>query len=166
MELGTLLAVKKTADGPVRPVGKANGAHREWNVALSADCPASFEVRFRQHVELPEDFSFVLLARVPGISPFALLRVNGDHGPHRNPDGTLIEGGPHVHEPAPLEVRLLPADRFQPRYAWPLEAACLAPALAWERFKAFVNLSPDEKVDRVFRRLDNVIQMDLFEDTP
>ena len=101
-----LLAVKKALSSNPREVKRSNTFHRAWNATLAADMPGMFVAFIRINCALAEDFSVGLRYHPEVGSPCVLLRVNGDHGMHGNPDGTVLSG-PHVHAPTPAELGLL-----------------------------------------------------------
>lgn len=56
-----------------------------------------FEVFMRQLIALPEEYSVGLVYRTRyAHDPIVLLRFNGDHGYHKNPDRSVISGQ-HIH---------------------------------------------------------------------
>lgn len=58
--------------------------------------PERFQVFTRQLLKLDEFYSVGLV--LLGSPELNLLRYNGVHAPHTNPDGTVIERVPHIHK--------------------------------------------------------------------
>jgi hypothetical protein len=170
--VGELLALPKTVPGdPPRPREVSHYGHRGWNIKVSAAgaAPGEFKAFLRVNSKLPEQFSIGLVYEEPGIVPVVLVRVNGDHGRHPNPDGTVIEEGPHIHAPNDAE-RLLPP----PARAWsngPAMATALGPdhnhlAIAWKRFAQEVTISENSDISGfmsgVHEKLSQLVAEDLF----
>lgn len=79
----------------VQRVAKKQG-HAQLNIlATDEDRELDFIVFVRILDQLPESFSLGL-AVIWKEGRATLYRWNGDHGFHRNPDGTMLEG-PHIH---------------------------------------------------------------------
>lgn len=99
-----LIEVSKRAIPPARKVTKSNKAFRAWDLHVEADIPARLIVYIRVNVDITENFSIGLRYQPNNGAPIVLVRVNGDHGPHGNPDGTRFSEGSHVHFPLPGEL--------------------------------------------------------------
>ena len=122
--VGELLALPKSVVLPAKPKAKANQAHREIDLEVQASgAPGHFLVYVRVNVHLAESFSIGLRYHAVGKEASQLLRLNGDHGGHQNPDGSRLEEGPHLHAPTPDEASQEPAQHFEPRMATPVVAA-------------------------------------------
>lgn len=166
MKLRELLALPKVGHKQSRPKCKVNGGHSESNIAVQADADGQFEVRFRRSVTLPEDFSIILLYHDEDGDTRPIMRVNGDHGPHGNRDGTRIDGGPHLHRPSSSELERRPDELrrlYDPHHAVPLPRECLAPMWAWRVFKEHANLSVGSSIDAFFDSATMGSQLDLKE---
>ena len=116
--VGELLALPKSVVLPAKPKAKANQAHREIDLDVEAPGVAGrFVVFVRVNIHLSESFSIGLMYHSIGKETAMLLRMNGDHGGHQNPDGSRIEEGPHLHAPTPDEALQDPAPHFEPKMA-------------------------------------------------
>lgn len=149
---GELLSLHKTVRGdPPRVRNVSHAGHQGWNIKLDAlaAAPGEFRVFLRVNLTLPEQFSIGLVYEEPGRSAVVLVRLNGDHGFHPNPNGTSIQDGPHLHSPTAAERLLEPPDR-----EWangPAHATQLSPdhnhlAVAWKKFSQEVTLAASEHV--------------------
>jgi hypothetical protein len=131
------LALPKRVEPPGRRRNKTHPSHRQWDLALAMDAEIGgvLVVGIRINVDLPESFS-LLLRYQPHEGPAAiLLRVNGDHGPHKNPDGRRFLEGSHVHAPleADLDLPLSVAGAWAegPPFATPLEPQIVRLTEGW-----------------------------------
>lgn len=167
-----LLLVRKTVVLPLRVRPKPNPAHRAWELELHSPASAEFAVFFRVNLHLPESFSIGLTCRDPGGGLHVLLRVNGDHGGHQNPDGYRVEGA-HMHLPSSSALESpLPIDpwRAGPRCAVPLFVSVLRLSEGWRMLATSTNIevTPNVQrlVDRATAKLEGGIpeQLDLFAD--
>lgn len=123
MTISEILALPKTVALPAKPKIKSNEAHREWDVALSVQgIPGKLVVYVRTNIALIESFSIGLRLELPGQKAAVLVRVNGDHGPHRNPDKTRVSG-PHIHGPTAAEAASDVIPGFDPVFARSLDPA-------------------------------------------
>lgn len=126
------------------------------------------------NVRLPESFSIGVVFRDQGAAN-VLLRVNGDHGTHKNPDGVVVEG-PHVHLPwGPQLDEELPEEPWKdgPPFAVPLFVEEFRLFDAWALLGTIANIvnarEAEEKMRRASQRLDPIgttheEQLDLFEE--
>jgi hypothetical protein len=147
-----LLAIPKTVSRVFR-VSTQDAEHARLDIELAAACAGAFHVYVRVLRALNENFSVGLRLVQTGVGDTVLLRVNGDHGGHRNPDGGAIAQGPHVHTfRAPLRDQP-PRPGADARWAWPLPADHLALPTAWRTFCALVALTSCAKVDRKVAKL-------------
>ncbi len=121
----------------------------------------------RVNNELAESFSLGLTYEAPGIRRAPILRVNGDHGSHTNPDKTRIVCGPHIHYPVE-SVLDLPADGDRhDEYAVQLPDDVRTPMLAWPVFRAKANIEEDARLHLYLQRVRGSVgggQMDLFDE--
>jgi len=147
LSVAELLAVPKTIARSFR-VSSQDPEHARLDLAVAAGCPGSFHVYVRVLRALNENFSVGLRFAAPGAGETVLLRVNGDHGAHRNPDGAMIAEGPHVHSFRSPSREQAPRPGADARWAWPLSPDHLALPTAWRTFCSLVALTTDEKVDR------------------
>ncbi|MGH7271775.1 MAG: DUF6978 family protein [Polyangiaceae bacterium] len=145
--IADLLAVPKTIARTFR-VSTQDPENARIDLELEAAYPGSFHVFVRVLHALGENFSMGLRFAAPGAVDTVLLRVNGDHGGHRNPDGGWIEEGPHVHSFRSPARDQPPRPDSQPRWAWPLPPDHLALPTAWSTFCRLTALASDTKVDR------------------
>ena len=75
-------------------------------LTVASDIKGALISYIRINVELPESFSIGLRYHPKAGAPTVLLRVNGDHGPHKNPDRSRFFEGSHIHEPHGIEMDL------------------------------------------------------------
>ena len=152
LSVADLLAIPKTVSRTFR-ISTHDPEHARLDIELAAACLGAFHVYVRVLRALNENFSVGLRFCQPGAGDTVLLRVNGDHGRHRNPDGGMIAEGPHVHSfRFPLRDQA-PRPGSEARWAWPLPADHLALPRAWRTFCALVTLTSDAKVDRRIAKL-------------
>jgi hypothetical protein len=146
-----LLAIPKYARWPPRRKVKSKFLHRELDIPLDAEADGEFTVFLRLHTRYLEMFSIGLRYATPGQRDVVLIRVNGDHGSHKNPDGTIVSG-PHLHMPTvnqdPTELR-----SKGPATAASLDPRCNNLPAAWSKFRELISLSPQAEVDRLVVRL-------------
>lgn len=153
--VGELIGIAKSVHGDKKPrPNKSEGAgHAGWDFALdqlpppaavgaaSDPAPGEFVVFVRINKRLPEHFTIGLRYQEPGMSPVVLVRVNGQHGPHPNADGTIVTG-PHLHYPSTQELAAQPNARWS---RGPTHATGLGPEMntlpaAWRRFAEVCNI--------------------------
>ena len=126
-------------------------------------------VYVRRDTDLAEDFSIGLRYEQPGSRrPIVVLRFNGDHGGHRNPNGTRIDEGPHVHAPTVEELRLA-VDEAEFRPHGPRYATASPPGLAhfpaaWDAFCQAAGIAENPEVAAYFQRRNNQLQQTCFVD--
>ena len=127
------------------------------NVRLDVELESEIDGRFFVFVRvlraLNENFSIGLRYELPGFGAVVLLRVNGDHGGHKNPDGGFILDGPHVHSFRTPLRDAPPRAGAEARWAWPLPAEHLALPTAWRTFCSLISLTSSSKVDKKIRGL-------------
>jgi hypothetical protein len=115
---------------------------------------AGLSVFVRQSVALVENFSIGLRFEVPGEDVAILLRVNGNHGMHKNPDGTVLRG-PHTHEPLEMHLGLSPWGRYDPKQGRQLDQKCCAIVNGWEVFCQIANVAKNAQVASAITKLHN-----------
>ncbi len=161
-----LLATPKTPDPPTRVRVKSNPSHRAWDLPLIAALEGRFSVYVRVNVSLPEMFSVGIIYTPPKGSTTVLLRVNGDHGTHRNPDGSVVTG-PHVHKPQENELGLVVAPGMWtdgPPFAVEIQAAPFTVLHAWFKLAAEAGIQSSPEVEQAFKAVHNKVglaQMEL-----
>jgi hypothetical protein len=147
VSVAELLAIPKTVLHTFR-ASSHDPDHARLDLELEAACPGTFHVFVRVLFALNENFSVGLRFAAPGAGDTVLLRVNGDHGSHRNPDGGVIGEGPHVHSfQSPVRDQA-PGPGTEARWAWPLPPDHLALPTAWRTFCGLIALTSTTKVDR------------------
>jgi len=145
--IAELIACPKTISKAVQ-ANDDDPKHHRLDLVLKSEAPGKFQSFIRVKRAMKEHFSIGLRYLDDEGAHVVLLRVNGDHGRHRNPDGGLILSGPHVHGfRGPLR-ELPPQDRVEARWAWPLPADHLALPVAWRTFCSLVHLESERKYDR------------------
>jgi hypothetical protein len=147
-----MIAKTVHGDSP-RPRKISHPGHRGWDIRLylaDKDDAGTFVVFLRVNDVLTESFSLGLRYQEKGIAPVVLLRVNGDHGEHPNPDGSKVRG-PHLHAPT-AEERLSPP----PEDDWstgPHTALSIGPehhhlATAWNLLCSEARIAPNETMSK------------------
>ncbi len=160
-----LLRWPKEPVSPARARKKSQSAYRAWDLLLRANLPGQLFVYVRTNVDLPESFSVGLRYHPPQGAPSVLLRVNGDHGGHRNPDGTRFSSGAHVHAPTTAEL----AAPYQPGmwsdgppFATLLPTHSLPLLVAWHELITRTNISDSPDVRRAIATMSiTVDQLDI-----
>jgi hypothetical protein len=132
----------------VLPASGENPENIRLDVALKSELDGQFFVFVRVLRALNENFSIGLRYELGGFGSVVLLRVNGDHGGHKNPDGGVISEGPHVHTFRSPQRDRPPRAGAEARWAWPLPADHLALPTAWRTFCGLVALVSNAKVDK------------------
>ncbi len=140
---------------------KSNGGHRGINVRLKCDIEGSLSAVVRVNLTLVENFSCILVFEHDGIAAIDVLRVNGDHGEHRNPDGQLING-PHVHLPTDIDVSAFALGR--PSFGIAIDRRCALLPFAWQEFCSRVNIAPHEAMASAVSRLHSALSQESFDD--
>jgi hypothetical protein len=160
--------VPKTVIVPERVRIKSNPAHKAWNVSLShgGGFAGTFEAYVRVNTRLPESFSLGLVFRAPGVDTCVLVRVNGDHGAHKNPDGSSFKQGAHCHHPMPPDAsKLVSAVTWAegPPHADLLDP-CPAPfslSVAWTFLARVTGIVTDQNVDAMITRVQTAVGAQL-----
>lgn len=145
--VASLIAMPKAIEKTFR-VQAQDPEHARLDLQLSASIAGTFFVFVRVLRALNENFSIGLRYEEAGFGNVVLLRVNGDHGPHRNPDGGRIAEGPHIHTFRSPARDAAPRSGAEAKWAWPLAAEHLALPVAWRTFCSQVCLESDTKVDK------------------
>lgn len=157
-----LIAPKRVLAKHLRRKNKTHPSHLEWNAELESAVIGTFTISVRVNKVLPESFSIVLRFAPEAGAPSVLVRVNGDHGPHKDPDGKVLAGGPHIHAPTAAE-RALPLKPGQwpqgPQYVEALDPSCLAPRMAWQKMTEAAAI---ERAPTVEAFMITLAQMDMW----
>jgi hypothetical protein len=128
-------------------------AYLRLEIHLEAAAPGQFRVFVRILRALSENFSIGLCYSEPAQADAVILRVNGDHGSHRNPDGGMIAQGPHVHGFRGPRRDAPPQPGAEARWAWPLPPDHLSLPIAWRSFCREASVGSNEKVDKKMVKL-------------
>jgi hypothetical protein len=143
-----LLALPKR----VRSVGgakrKAQALHVERDIELEAECEGKLVVFVRASRAVPENFSVGIRYEAAGVRPIPFIRVNGDHGPHTNEDGTTIPGGPHLHLTRDRYMDVEFSDRAIAKQGAPLPDMRLTLPAAWAELCMRANIERSEEVEQ------------------
>ncbi len=137
-----LLAATKTVIGKGRRSVLQGSARLDFRLKSGLD--GRFHAFVRVNERLSEHFSIGLRYE----ADFGHLRVNGDHGAHRNPDGLLITTGPHVHMFRAPARDQAPKDGAEPKWAWPLPPDTVALNVAWRTFRDLASVTSTGDADR------------------
>jgi len=155
-----VLLAPKTVVLPVRLRTKSNPAHRAWDLSLASSIAGDLAVYFRVNVMLPEDFSVGMRHKPPSSPANVLIRVNGDHGHHKNPDGYKFSFGAHVHMPTQgqLDGLVLTANWPEgPPYAAPLPDATISLRQAWQLLVSATNIQTTQQVENMVLRAQHAL---------
>ncbi|NNB89914.1 hypothetical protein HI292_30700 [Corallococcus exiguus] len=118
---------------------------------------------------LPESFSLGLRLEGKGVRTSLLVRLNGWHGPHPNPDKSVIpRNTPHIHIPTKQElagdyagkVALKAAVELQPM----MNAALPNPPAitdVWPFFAEYLKIQSDGRVDDLLAHLSGATPQQL-----
>jgi hypothetical protein len=160
-----LVEVPKRAIPPARKVNKSNKAFRAWDLHIESKIQARIIAYVRISVDLPESFSIGLRYQPDSGAPSVLVRVNGDHGPHKNPDGTRFSEGSHIHFPL-LEELYLTAEpgmwKGGPPHATLLGPIVIPLTEGWRIFAERVNiLNTDKTLGFIAKIAQDADQLDL-----
>ncbi len=160
-----LLMAPKTLVMPPKRRVKAHPSHAEIDVPIACEMPGEFVFFARVSLDLAESYTLGLRYEAPGFRSVPILRVNGDHGAHSNPDKTRFTGGPHVHM-AEFGYLCLPADgERRDQYAVQIDENILTPLAAWPLFRFYSNIEDSAQVRECLTRLRAIPgngQMELF----
>jgi hypothetical protein len=146
----------------IRPQSKAG----HIGVGVDLSCPSiagELSVVIRLNEALTESFSIVLRYEYEHSPVIAVLRVNGDHGQHRNPDGILVSG-PHVHRPLEAELDTAPMPAFEPRFAEPVAPHHAQSPYAWALFLERAAIAPHEKMASRIAKMHTTFSQESFDD--
>ena len=96
-EIAALIAEPKSYSGKAQTWRQKLG-HAEMDFELNGGSGSEFILLLRKRLDDEGDFSVGIRWKRNGEEDVILLRMNGDHGGHRNPiEGTAFDGGAHVH---------------------------------------------------------------------
>jgi len=152
LSIADLIVRPKTIAAKIRGDGD-DPVHARLDLALDSDTPGRFQAFVRVKRVLKENFSIGLRYLDDDGGDAILIRVNGDHGGHRNPDGGVILSGPHVHGFRGPTLELPPRNRAEPRWAWPIAPDHLALPMAWRTFCDLANVRSERKFEREVAKL-------------
>lgn len=145
-----LIALAKRVGLTSRPRVKPNLGHVELTMGLEVDAESpedgAFEVRVRMNRRLSECFSLVLLYRDAEGAIVTLLRVNGSHGGHTNPDGIRIDG-PHVHALGPDDINAGARPDARAKWAFPVDVIHNRIDFAWVLFRQLASIQSTTGID-------------------
>jgi hypothetical protein len=143
-----VLLAKKTVLFPARPKVKSPSTQRDVDLELDCQLPdlkARIVLYIRVNTLFTELFSIGLRLEMKGAAPSLIVRLNGGHGPHKNPDGTMIAmGQPHIHVPTPQELVSDFKSKVKLVKAEPVP--CGDPASAWPFFESWARITPDRRM--------------------
>jgi hypothetical protein len=164
--LGELLRSPKAIIWPPRSKVKSPPTQRDCDLDVTCglqDVQGALVIYVRINSELPEDFSIgIRLQGRKGV--VCLARVNGHHGEHENPDGSIVPAGqPHIHRPSATQLqKAVPAKLDSLPWAEVLEPQNSDLVTAWETLCAAANVAPHALASAFVRGLrDTGGQLDL-----
>ena len=164
MKIESLLDAPKEL-GKAHQKRKSHAEHEELDFDVTSPVAGRFIVFVRVPVVLVESFS-IGLRWVGDDGGAVLLRLNGDHGTHGNPDGTKVADVAHLHAPTAQERAGDLVAGYEPRFATALTGCSTLPE-AWERFCLEAKLAPGSKAGHIITRLhEQGAQTDLMELLP
>lgn len=117
MTIGELLDAPKVLAGSARRKAKSYPGYHDLDIEAQSSSGGRFIVFIRVNAALIESFSIGLRWVGEEVGGLVLLRLNGDHGGHANPDGSRFEEGAHLHAPTTDERLLEAFSGFEPRFA-------------------------------------------------
>jgi len=173
--LQDILAAPKTVNWPAK--GKIKSPPTQVDADLELSCGVSgmrgqLVLYVRVNTILPESFSIGLRLEPQGKKPSLLVRLNGWHGPHPNPDGTIIPGHTaHIHLPTAKElagdytgkVELRTAVELQPLVGLVLPSPPDVVSV-WPFFQQYLNIAPDPRVTTLLSELCDSTSQQSLED--
>ena len=149
-----LLAVRKRVSGRPKLMSDA-GPNTRWDIPISADIGGQFVAFVRINTVLPEDFSIGLRYNDTGLHAQVRVRVNCHGQGHRNPDGSMVPEGPHIHLPGPGQM-VMGIDRVVlgagSKHASPLPGSHRRFLVALDTFGQKAGLEVTEEVRAFFRK--------------
>lgn len=152
MTIGELLDAPKILEGSSRRKPKAQPGYHDLDFEVTSSTSGKFVVFIRVNAALIESFSIGLRWVGEDVGGLILLRLNGDHGGHANPDGSRFEEGAHLHAPAAEERQLEACAGFEPRFAT-LVPECSMLSAAWERFCEYAGVTSHPRLDALVRQI-------------
>lgn len=152
-----------------RPRRKEKAGH--WEIDLLLTCEevdGELSVIVRMNKRLAESFSIILRYRETHLPFTILFRVNGDHGPHTNPDGKSVNG-PHAHAPNAEEIDTLIRGPLELRYAEQISSKYTHIGFAWVLFRTRCHIEENPEVTKALTKLHTITHQEnldgLFDDT-
>jgi hypothetical protein len=142
-----------------RPRAVSHPSHKSVNVELIADAPGTLLGIIRVNQRMIESFSCILRYDPPKGRPVLLLRVNGDHGPHKD-----IVGGPHAHVHAPERLDFPPEYGTEPDWGLIVDPDCRLLGHAWAEFCRRANVAHSEKMARLVAKLHTALAQATLDD--
>jgi hypothetical protein len=163
--ISDLLLAKKTVSWPALQKVKSPPTQLDVDFGLScslAGLTGRLVLYVRVNTLLSDLFSIGLRLEMPRRTPSLIVRLNGGHGPHRNPDGSMISRHqPHIHVPTAKEMVADYTSKVKLEQADPVQYA--QPTSAWPFFENWANITPDPKVATLIAKMCTSTQLD-FED--
>lgn len=160
-----LICIAKSVKWPPKPKNKSHPSHHECDIEFASAAPGKLVGFVRANSMLSESFTIGLRYHAANLAPSILLRVNGDHGRHPNPDGTEVTSGPHLHTPSYGHLHLPPDPTQREEWAVPLDPSCTHLPAAWRIFCETANVTPDHRIAKLLAAVHaSGAQLDLFEE--
>jgi hypothetical protein len=137
---------KAVAEGPVSRT-KSPPTQKDLNFKLAhptaSNVPGTFSIFVRLNTALPDSFSVGLVYESPTVKPLTILRVNGSHAPHKNPDGSVVpRNTAHIHQPYAEQ----PAKEVWAGFSadWALQLPPITLIQAWDLLLSTAHVTPDQ----------------------
>lgn len=150
-----VLQAPKTPTWPARRKLKSPDTQTEVDIDLACTLPGlkgQLVLYARVLTELPEIFSVGLKVEMRGRAPSLIIRANGGHGQHKNPDGTIIPAKqPHIHVPTSEELSSEYSSKVKLVKALPIDHADAVSA--WSYLAQELNIEDDGRVTRLVSEL-------------
>lgn len=146
-----------------KPRSRSHYGHRgvDFSVVSTA---GSFGIVVRVNERICESYSMILRYQPPGSPTTILLRVNGDHGEHKNPDGSLVYG-PHLHQPADDWMDAEFSADVVVSNATPLPGQCRQLTFGWQRFLELTHTEGSPAASKILGKLlGELTQGTLYDD--
>lgn len=125
--------------------------------------PGKCMVYVRLLQQLVENYSCILTYQPPFDEPIRVLRVNGPHGGHRNPDGRVLFV-PHLHRARPAREHVAPTPRLKIDHALDLEPRYRSLVFGWDLFCRTIKLAPHKRLAEVIGEMYSEVAQGTFDD--
>lgn len=148
----------------VRARPKSHPGHVQLNLSVDSEIDG-LSIYLRLNTRLIELYSVGLWFQCSAKKSTVVLRVNGAHSAHRNPDGTALMC-PHLHIPTEDEMPMAPHSAYDLKNAVSLGGECRFIYGGWDFFCQRVNVETNTAIAAVVSKMHTVAaQESLFDGT-